>query len=490
MALCTNYPDPGLVINNAIIPFGPPIGEGEDHHGDYSVAGVGTRNFGKGTIRLKDIPDGATIDKAILIFNTYQANTPILITPSVTIQRKGALVTGVTAFIGGICGSTCWYNPGPEATTYLRNRVYYADVGATVIGNGDYLIDGLPKTPAMRISTDGDRLPGCLCSQGAILYVVWSWANAKSPKGADVLARGIQAYLGARLISSNPTFGSDASYNLAFEPVQSSIDEKFFKGNVHIVTAAGDTQRSIPGDSFAINQVQFVPPNNAFTKIGPSLSVRQYSVAQIYDGENSAFAKTTNDCICWFFFAVSGDKTAPKSQFQIVNCCATYLMKKAEPEDTKILVFSNFVQDTQTMSPMACLICGQCRAVEYTVDPDKPPPSNPPGMFPAAPYYIKIDNEIMKVTAKGKTQGPGPPLAGGGAADPTTWTVERGQAGTMNAFHEPSLPVGTPNPFNLTQVTCVYMLAPPRFIRDMQAALAAKGQPNQKPGAGMPAGGG
>jgi hypothetical protein len=100
-------------------------------------------------------------------------------------------------------------------------------------------------------------------------------------------------------------------------------------------------------------------------------------------------------------------------------------------------------------------------------------------MFPAAPFYIKIDREIMKVTKKDGNGGAGAP-GSPDWPDPDVWTVERGLFGTQAAFHAKSN-----IPANIK--TCVYMLAPPRFIRDVYAGLAARGQPNQRPNAGRPA---
>jgi hypothetical protein len=482
MALCANAANPSATITNGLQLFiDSPWGEDGGFEGDYSVAGVGTRKNGTGVIKLKSIPDGAEVFGAYIIYNTYQANTPVA-HPVVTLNGQD-----VTGNLYGICGSTCWINPVNELTTYLRNRVYIKDISSLGIveGNGNYTVAGLPTTPAMRIATDGDRIPGCLCSQGAILFVLWEWGSGPSPEDPAIRARAVNMYLGARLLSNNGTFGAFPTYDLKFQPVQDTTDNNFFKGNSHIEIAAGDAQNSIPGDSFAINQVQFIPPNNAFTKIGSSLCVRKFSVAQIYDGNNSAFAKTTNDCIDWFFFAISGDKTQPKSQFQIVNCVATYLLEDAQPEETTITVYSNFTQTPQTLPG------GACRAVAYRpplVGPPAPgmplPPSNPPGMFPAAKpgsYYIKIDNEIMKVTAKDDPDGPGPPIQPG-PPDKTKWTVERGQAGTTPAFHKKTTDE------TVEKATCVYMLSPPRFISEIQAALAAKGQPKQRPDARRPAG--
>lgn len=484
MALCSSGPNPAATITNGLQLFmDSPWGEDGGFPGDYSVAGVGTRKTGGGVIKLKNIPSKTIVTQAFLIYNTYQANSPVA-HPTVTLNG-----TAATGSLYGICNSTCWYNPPFEATTYLRNRVYIRNVGPSgldlVKGNGDYVVAGLINSPAMRIGTDGDRIPGCRSSQGAILFVIWEYDPdiAPSENFKTENYRAINMYLGARLLSNNPTFGLglNSYYNLAFNPVQDTTDKNYFKGNTHIEVAAGDTQNSVPGDSFAINQVRFATPNNAFTKIGSSLCVRKFSVAQIYDGENSAFARTTNDCIDWFFFVISGDKTQPKSQFQIVTCAATWLLGGVSQDDTSIIVYSNFVQDIQTITG------GECRAVKYqpplVLLPGVPPPPRTPGMFPTAQYYIKVDNEIMKVKDKRKGNqieiNTGLPPLAAGQQDLLVWDVERGQSGTVAVAHPAIKEDG--------QKTCVYMLAPPRFIRDMQAGLAPRGPGNQRQNAGAPA---
>jgi hypothetical protein len=497
MALCPNVPPPAIdpdgavdslvELDHGIVVNQKTVGDELTHPGDYTIAGVGTRKSGTGVIRLFNIPPGTQVIKSFLIYNTYQSNNQA--DPDVKLNGVGGV-----ANLYGRCGSTCWFNPPFEATTYLSNRVYIKDVSAIVTGNGSYTVTGMPFTPAMRIGTDGDRIPGCQCNQGAILYVIWKWLDGKGPAITPALVskrfRGIRAYIGAKLLSSIVAFGGTPTYNLPFIPV---FDEDmsdppvntYYKGNTHIEVAAGDTQNSIPGDSFAINQVRFATPNNAFTKIGSSLCVRKFSVAQIYDGENSAFARTTNDCICWFFFVISGDKTQPKSQFEIVTCAATILVREAAPEDTQIVVNSNFVDNSQTVAG------GPCRAVPY-IDTGLPPTPNAPGMFPKGTYYIKIGKEIMRVIGKGtqyldpsnklfpmdQTPTPMTPthIDDPKPIDEIVWTVERGQAGTAPTFHPTSVPDG-----------CVYMLAPPRFIRDMQAGLTPRGPGNQRQNAGRPA---
>lgn len=479
MALCPNTANPAATITDGI-QFKDSNGKDEDFHGDYSVAGAGTRNFGNGVIQLKDMPPGTSVLEAYLIYNTYQANNQ----PAPAVELNGIPAAGN---LYGICGSTCWFNPPAEATTYLRNRVYIRDVGPTgldlITGNGKYTVTKLPVDLTMPIGIDSTRLPGCKCSQGAILFVVWEYDQPDEdfvgpPTQKQTSLRALNWYLGAKLLSFNPGFwGGSTSYNLTFQPVKSTVDMNFFKGNAICTAVAGDTQNVVPGDTFAINQVRFIPPTNAFTpKVGSSLCVKKYGVAQIYDGNNSAQASTSNDCIDWFFFAISGDKTQPKAQFQIVNCAATLLQGNIDATQTEIEVFSNYVHPSQAAGTE------KCRAVKFT-PPDPgfvgPPAPNPPGAFPKASFYISVDKEIMKVTKKdGNTSNnrgaDGALPAGVWPLDPNVWTVQRGQNGTAAVPHSNS--------------TCVYMLAPPKFIKDMQSGLAPKGKPPQRPNPGRPVG--
>ena len=503
MALCPTAPNPPVEVTESLIsPAGTGLQAGawktiKDIYGDYVVAGVGTRNFGTGNIKLTGIPQGAEVDEAYLIFNTYVSNNiAVPIATFITVPGGGPVPIVTTLY--AICGSTCWFNPPAEPTTYLRNRIYVSgNISATVTGNGNYEISGLPFDVAMPIVVDGTRAPGCLSNQGAILLVIWKWPGIAT-KVREI--RSINIYLGAVLIASNPIFGGVPSYNLPFRPVKVG-NNTVYKGNANITAAAGDAQLVL-GDTFAVNQFTTKPATNAWTRNLPALSVIKINMLTVYDGENSAFASTTNDCIDWFFFAVSGDSTSPIAQMQIVNCAATMLLGFGTnsgtntpqhpnhvviglspnecrgirgiviPSDTRIYVESNFVQSYQTFrdddGP-------RCRAVPYT-DNFEPPKTNAPGMFPAAtPFYISIDKEIMRVVGKcGKgNQNRGPKNAQGVPyPDPPVWTVQRAQNGTTAAFHDPG--------------ACVYFLAPPKFIKDMASGLAAKGKPPQKPGPGVP----
>ena len=520
MAFCPTAPNPPHVVEQTLIsPINPPnsgqqagawgtIGQNEKFRGDFAIAGAGTRNFGKGTIMLSGIPDDTQILSSYLIYNTYESNNQVD-PPPVTIQSgNGPIVGSLPTTLHGICNSTCWFNPPggfTEPTTYLRNRIYVtSDIKTIVKGNGVYKIDGLPVDVAMPIGADGTRIPGCKCSQGAVLLVVWAWndeADILNPatfrKNLEARPRAINAYLGAALIDNNPgLWGGAIKYTLPFAPVKSDVDGQYFKGNANVGAAAGDAQQTVDGDTFAINQIRFLPPNNAWTRTAaPSLSVKKMGLAQVYD-ENTAYSSTSLDCIDWFLFVISGDKTQPKAQMQIVNCAATFLIGRGvgecdpeyedvRPNDVAILVASNFVETSQTKKD------GKCRAVAYT-GTEQPKP-NAPGMFPDAPFYIKIDDEIMKVIEKcpgvQSTSGATPTVNGGKVNDPILWKVLRGQNGTTPAKH---LRTVGPNPFisgdNTSVTTCVYYVKPPKAISDMASGLVPTGQPAQRPSPGRPIG--
>jgi hypothetical protein len=434
MALCPSSADPVVTANDVLDLY-----TSITLDGDYTVAGCGTRNNGTGTINVKDIPPGTTIDSAYFIYNTYVSNN--IDTP--TVLLNGSDASGV---LYGICGSTCWVNPGPELTTYLRNRVYIEDVGPSgldlINGNGKYTVSDLPTDPSMRIGTDGDRVPGCSCSQGAVLVIVWKWNDDAGPlPGTPERERKVQIHVGAKLIAT-PTgiWGGSTDYAYNFDPGN-------YKGNSKIVLAAGDTQNSIIGDSIELNGVRLAPPNNAFIKTGKSISVRNLSAVNLYSGasNNLAYVKTTNDCICWFLFVISGDQTSPASRFQPVSCAAQLLDDSITAGDLTLNIHSNLNE-----------------VPPWTADGDIPNCyAVVGGGFPPPPFYVSIDKEIIEVTGKG----------GANPQDQTTWTIVRAQGGTTAASHAIK--------------SCVRMAMPIQSKQAMQAALNQRRQASQRPQPGQ-----
>lgn len=429
-------------------------GANGDFKGDFVVCGAGTRNAGSGNIKFflppkVDPSSVAGLEAVWLIINTYVSDNvtdPTGPEPYVLSHSSGGPTETLINGFAFWCGSTCWLNPasGPPSfpvTTYLRNRIYAWDVTTFVQGrgSGNYTISGLPNNPTMPLGTDGDRLPGCASSQGAILYAIY-----KYPDNANQNPRYIQAWLGAKLMANGGPWGGVGIESQAFDQQPVSLN---FTGNAKITLAAGDTQTAVDGDRANVNNTNFLPSNNAFKKIGPSLSVITQNMSNIYAGDNnSVIVETSNDCISWFFFAISADETQPKANFKPVFCVSTKLRTDIDSLlNGQITVFSN-------------------------VSTNPPPPNciNKGEIFPPAPFYIRIDKEILLVTSKEE-------LGGDGPGDPTGWNVIRGAGGTTPALHDAG--------------ACVKLVMPIEAKSQMQAALARRGMPRSRPGPGRQNGG-
>jgi hypothetical protein len=117
--------------------------------GDVISSGVGLRGEGTGTIDLPDLPSGASVVKAYLIWATIGKD----LHPDLTFNG-----TPISGLLIGVSANTCW-----ESDYSLQNYVYRADVTSHVDGGGEYIIDNLPSD----LETGND-------SQGASLVVVYS----------------------------------------------------------------------------------------------------------------------------------------------------------------------------------------------------------------------------------------------------------------------------------------------------------------------------
>lgn len=117
--------------------------------GDVISAGVGLRGDGTGTIALPNLPAGASVVKAFLIWSTIGTS----LHSNLTLNEED-----VSGLLIGISANTCWISD-----FFLQNYVYRADVTSLVDGGGEYLIEGLPSD----LETGND-------SQGASLVVVYS----------------------------------------------------------------------------------------------------------------------------------------------------------------------------------------------------------------------------------------------------------------------------------------------------------------------------
>ena len=139
---------------------------------DHAVAGVGTRNSGRGVIRLRGVPPGAQLISALLVWGeiTNQLNSYNV--------GFGSITTAPATFTGNVYGVTqepCWQNPAGQYAGYITNVTSAITPGI----NGDYLVQGL------RSAVTDNRCPwadtGCVdpsidlvMSEGASLIVFFS----------------------------------------------------------------------------------------------------------------------------------------------------------------------------------------------------------------------------------------------------------------------------------------------------------------------------
>lgn len=306
MALCpnpSNPPSPAPTGTETLV-----LSSDDTVFGDFAIAGIGTRNAGSGTIKLTSIPPGATVEAAYLLLNIYVSNNIAHPTIGFSSPTGGVISIDTGTLSYWLSGSTCWFNPGADPTTYLRNRVYIRTVTAEVTGNGKYTVSGMPVDLAMPIVTDGDRSPGCTSSQGAVLVVIFKYGKDSGPIASTRNKRSVKFYMGSRLISTNPTFGVQPTHSILFDA--EFENPNYFVNNSKLGIVAGDTQNSIAGDRFIFNGKNFVglSANNFFNKNnGPSLSTKVVSASNLSRTRNEAFVMTANDCVNWFAFVASAD---------------------------------------------------------------------------------------------------------------------------------------------------------------------------------------
>jgi len=171
--------------------------------GDFTAAGVGTRNTGSGTIKMTTIPPDSVVTEAYLYWNVIVESD---FGPSdFSVFMNGVPVSGSCA---GRCGNTCWEDCDPA----IENRVWRSgDLGPSgtgdVTGNGDFAITGLPFDGSQPINPDGVRQPGCMGSNGAVLVVLYELSESMQPYRDEYQTREITIIDGAILISSLPECG-------------------------------------------------------------------------------------------------------------------------------------------------------------------------------------------------------------------------------------------------------------------------------------------
>ena len=219
---------------------------------DYAANGVGTRNAGFGTIRLRGIPPGAVAVRATLYWGEIRAGLAVPLTE--TVSFKGVAVTGNLL---GTCPAPCW--PGN----------FFAAYGASVIAllnpglNSDYLVAKLPSS-----LTDG-RDPWLTApvpapnplSEGASLVVIY--AHPSVPVAARVITHPVvQLTFGTLTVShalgvplpaygtmKHTRLGADGQVGSSTFPINFATDERTFIGP----NALALTQIKGPGSPFNVN---------------------------------------------------------------------------------------------------------------------------------------------------------------------------------------------------------------------------------------------
>ena len=141
---------------------------------DYAANGTGTRNTGFGSIRLRGIPVGSVVVKAILYWGVITAPPAA---STATVVFRGTTVTGSLI---NVTAEPCWNSAG-----------VFAGYQASVLGllapgaNADYSVSGLSSsvtTGANPWSPFVNTLP---LSEGATLVVVYS--NSSLPTTSSVM---------------------------------------------------------------------------------------------------------------------------------------------------------------------------------------------------------------------------------------------------------------------------------------------------------------
>lgn len=156
---------------------------------DHMAAGVGTRNTGRGTIRIHGIPTGSVIVRAFLYWGTIYSGTP---PTTAGACFKGISVTGNRV---GVTGEPCWLVANGQFAAYRAdvkslmpsnlNADYSVGCLASSVTNGtNPYICRLPFTP-----------PTAPVSEGASLVVIYSHSSLPTT-GRTYVSHGAQLVTG------------------------------------------------------------------------------------------------------------------------------------------------------------------------------------------------------------------------------------------------------------------------------------------------------
>jgi len=245
-------------------------------NGGYTTGGVGMRNRGWGTILIRDIPKGSSIDRAYLFWSVIG---PAGVTTPPNNYSQGKF-KGIS-IIGTLMGSSatpCW---GGQ-----KIFGYYANVTSSVSGNNQYHLEKFISG-----NTWGDdpwQTPTIYpLIEGASLVVVYK--NSKYPSTTIKIKRGVDTLPGSGGSTTNFTFSAKtkpvAITTFIVADGQSNGGESVkFNGVEMPVTFCDGIDRQ-NGINFIYANLQ--DTNTALVKVAPGATMAKATI------------NATGDCITW-----------------------------------------------------------------------------------------------------------------------------------------------------------------------------------------------
>lgn len=260
-------------------------------NGGYVASGVGMRNRGWGTILMKDIPIGSTIERAYLFWSVLGPNGTNI--PPVYYSKgkiNGVAITGTN--IGSPSFGTCWKNVG-------KVFGYRANVTSLVTGNKLYQLQDFASgyiwgdvEPGVQDSTNDNKYP---MLEGATLVIVYK--NAKYPLTRIQIREGTEYIQGTStttfgrwvaptkpvakttyIVADGETWGESVKFNGIEMPTYFLDGKDRQNGNDWLWTS---------GSLFFKFKGNLQDTNTAFVKVNPG------------SGSVSATIGSASDCLAW-----------------------------------------------------------------------------------------------------------------------------------------------------------------------------------------------
>lgn len=277
------------------------------YDGDFILTGIGTRDTGGGDIHVTTIPDGATVKEAYLYWNTIEDDCH----DSSLILFQDIPIVGVCkGYAANTCWSPCENSPG-TAPYELHNHVYRATVTTYVTGNGKYNVDALPYSNGKPNceAANQPQYPGCAGSQGVALLIIYSYGDCSGPNN-NCRCREISIYEGAVMIASpGPPFPGTSTETL--------VHNTNYYGNVRLGFGIGDVQEYTDSATFNSKPINGSGPGNAFGHDEGNLLFAHAIPVGLGEPTNLISISSSNDCICWFLLAFSGNNCPCVVQAQL-----------------------------------------------------------------------------------------------------------------------------------------------------------------------------